>query len=260
MPTKIVSVPIFVTALLILTLCPVVKGHSGDEIIAEFGTTPTIDGMISVGEWDDANNVAFPATDGNCTVYLKHNSSYLHVAFDIPDNSYNNSDRSWLVIDVEHDGGTVTQTDDIALRVYRDGSIDELHGKGDGTWQSFTPTGWNGATFSVSTRYTNEYSISYFKINITAGVEKTLGIQLIVYNVTGPSIVTSFRWPSGSSYPPDTWGNLTSSETLPWIPEFPASLIFPTLAIATLLATLVVRRKRAMKSRQRTLTVIAMPS
>ena len=49
-----------------------------------YGSTPTVDGSISVGEYTDAHSVTFAMSGGTCTVYFKHNGSSLYVAFDVP--------------------------------------------------------------------------------------------------------------------------------------------------------------------------------
>jgi hypothetical protein len=62
---------VFLMIFLIAGLCSNVQAHSGDEVVAVYGTTPTINGEIASGEWDaDSSIVAFSVNDDyDCTVY-----------------------------------------------------------------------------------------------------------------------------------------------------------------------------------------------
>ena len=51
------------------------------EIAAVVGSTPSIDGVIASGEWDDASNVSF----NNTVVYVKQDGRNLYMAFNVSD-------------------------------------------------------------------------------------------------------------------------------------------------------------------------------
>ena len=49
-------------------------------------STPTIDGAISAGEWDDATQTNLSAA-GTCNLYLKNDGQYLYGALDAVDDT-----------------------------------------------------------------------------------------------------------------------------------------------------------------------------
>lgn len=51
------------------------------EIAAVVGSTPSIEGVIASGEWDDASNVSF----NNTVVYVKQDERNLRMAFNVSD-------------------------------------------------------------------------------------------------------------------------------------------------------------------------------
>jgi hypothetical protein len=87
--------------------------------------TPTLDGVISAGEWTDANSYTFdgtdllrpgwvnpttairPASSWSCTFYVKHDASYVYVATVVTDNV------------IMNDSGA-TQWDDDNMELYFD--------------------------------------------------------------------------------------------------------------------------------------------
>jgi hypothetical protein len=234
---------VLATALLIVGLCSKVQSHSGDEVVAVYGKTPIIDGTIFLGEWDDASVVAFSVTDGACTVYVKQNGTHLHIAFSIADTTYHTNDRCLVYLDVDHNGGTAPQTDDLFLRIMRDGSLYEAAGTGTTWLGGAVPTGWTGAFSSTAAGFQTEYSISYSKIGVTAGVAKTLGIMF--ESVDNPS--SRYGWPPGYSYnKPDTWADLTSPTPHLWIPE-PATLVAIAFMLAAVMAYHYIRNRKQPK-------------
>lgn len=180
---------VLATALLIVGLCFKVQAHSGDEVVALYGKTPTIDGTISAGEWNDARTVTWlDINNYTCRAYVKQDGRNLYVAFDIPDPSCSPlahcNDNTQVMLDVDHDGGEELQTDDLLLGVYRcPGTYKWWNGD---EWviteRSITfgiGSGWTGATSNQTQEglgFQTEYSISYSAIGVTAGVAKTLGV------------------------------------------------------------------------------------
>jgi hypothetical protein len=205
-------------------LCNSVKAHSGDEVVARcqdrWSATPDIDGIIDLGEWWDADTVAYQASGGGIgnlymvTVYFKEDGGNLYIAFDIPDTTWmwaqdelvvEESDFSWVLLDLEHDDGTVPQTDDLALLVDRWGGQMEGHGNPSSSvyWESYiwaTPNGWTAASFNNQEHgFQTEYCIPYSKIGITAGVAKTLGVAFVNED-------SNFEMTWFSAWPPSEWG------------------------------------------------------
>jgi len=229
---------LYIFALMHTAFAPV-----GYEVKAVYGTTPIIDGAISSGEWDDASVVAFSVTDGDCTIYVKQNGTHLHIAFSIADTTYHANDRSLVYLDVDHNGGTTPQTDDLFLRVMRDGSLYEAIGTGTTWLGGGALAGWTGACSSTAAGFQTEYSISYSKIGVTAGVAKTLGIMF--ESVDNPS--SRYGWPPEYSFnEPDTWADLTSPTPYLWVPE-PATLVAIAFMLAAVMAYHCVRNRKQPK-------------
>jgi len=234
---QVLVIAVLIAGLLLISITTPVRAHStgGETVVAVYGTTPTVNGIISAGEWDDASTVTFTVTDGaTCTVYVKQDGSHLYVAFDILDATGDNLDLSEVYLDVEHDGGENPRTDDLLFKVRRDGVIKEGYVVSGG-WVLRDPDGWTAARlWHTGTGWQTEYSIPYSKIGVTAGEEKTLGVMFKTYDQTPGS---SFGWPHDWSYmEPDTWADLTSPSPWFWIPEIPSSLVAIALILAAVIA------------------------
>jgi len=83
---KLAKYQVLILATLLLlasSLMTLVQAHPNYEIIAIAGSTPTIEGIISPGEWDDANSETFNET----TVFVKQDGVNLHIAFNATDNT-----------------------------------------------------------------------------------------------------------------------------------------------------------------------------
>lgn len=245
---------VFATALLIVGLCSQVQAHSGYEVVAVLGKTPTIDGTISAGEWNDARTVTWlDINNFTCRAYVKQDGHNLYVAFDIPDTSCSPlafcDDNTQVMLDVHHDGGEELQADDLLLGIYR--CPGTYTWRNDDEWITVerpsifgNGSGWTGATSNQTQEglgFQTEYSISYSAIGVTAGVAKTLGVGFASVDVTfdveimagWPPIVENNFW-GGLVYRPggpDTWGDLTSGAPFFWIPE-PSPLVATALMIA----------------------------
>lgn len=218
---------VLAAALLIAGLCSNVQAHSGDEVVAVYGTAPTIDGTISTGEWDDASTVTFTVAEGGtCTVYVKQDGNNLYVAFDIPDTTTSPADASLLHFDVDHNDQTIPQSDDFRFYVQRCGWQGEYHGDGSGWQYDVSSSGWSASIVStVGVRFQVEYSVSYSKIGVTAGQEKTLGVGFVSHDHDYVWPAGYDGWPSGcDTSNPSTWANLTSPDPFFWIPGIPSTL------------------------------------
>lgn len=227
---KYVGIMLLSIAVLLLTpIATQVRGDSGDTVVARYGTTPTIDGTISDGEWDDASTVTFTVTGGTCTVYVKQDGSFLYVALNIPDTTYYTDDISHVFIDVEHD--CFGPADDFLFMIYRDGETIEyalITHEEDGffsyNWEWRIPDGWTAAFYSTGTGWQTEYSIEYSKIGVTAGEDETLGVMFETYDHIASG--TYYGWPPGSDDDePNTWADLTSPAPWFWIPGMPLGAV-----------------------------------
>jgi hypothetical protein len=216
--------------------------HSGDIIVVQAGTPPTIDGTISSGEWLPSENLVYFSGPGGrwVNLWLKHSDTDLYIGVRIDDDTYNTGDKFSMQIDVNHDGGSAPQTDDIRIYCQRDpaGLFGEDVGTGTG-WTSATASGWFAVLTTAADKWEIEFSISYAKLGIVAGVNKTLGIQLGIWDFG----VQWYYWPSGSNMSnPNTWADLYSSVN--FVPENSKILVL-FFAIITLF---IVFRKARRKS------------
>ncbi len=171
-------------------------------IDVKIGTAPTIDGIISPGEWSDAQTISVAqSSTGPWTIYYKHTMTNFYVAY-----SYSNGFMAEVYLDLNNDGGTAPQTDD--YRLHSSAANYEKTGTGTGWPTSQTsPSGWTAASTGLVT--TKEFNISYSKLGITAGVAKTVGVLFYIMTSGADNTV----WPSGGSQnDPSTWGKMSSSD------------------------------------------------
>jgi len=222
--------------LVLLCLSVAVTGVLGDpanEIVAKPGLTPTIDGVISSGEWVTASNVTFNQT----TVYVMQDGVNLYVAFNVFDDVYSIGDECHIFFDVEHDKSSSLQPDDINLLVKRNGVLMERQGTPGGIWILAITSGWTVEVNSTSTFWQVEYNITYSKINVTAGSTKILGVEFESFNYNIPPVGAEYMWPYSNDpdfdKKPILWGNMTPN-TYNWIPEFSNPLILVIALTATI--------------------------
>ncbi len=136
----------FVLVLVVFFQIPPCFGHSGDVLSAWAVTTPTIDGVISAGEWIDADTADFTLAycneSHNVTLYVKNNDTYLYLAVMVRDEEYSNLSEMYhdfanFYFDNDNDGVTDTGEDGLAIRfdntIFRD---------------TYNPIGVNGWSYS----------------------------------------------------------------------------------------------------------------
>lgn len=215
-----------------------VESVNGYEIVAVGGSAPTVDGNPHAVEWNDADSINF----NNTVFYAKQDGSNLYMAVSqayalVPEPNVT------ILIDVEHDRSASLQSDDIAIWIYRNGTLGEADVTG-GEWTTTQVSGWNASAATEEFSWKAEFNITYSKINVIAGVEKTIGIAFLRTGGSGQEVYT---WPP--SYlevieNPSNWGNMTSTG-YNWIPEFPSLLTLPLFMTATLAVAIVIQRKRA---------------
>lgn len=222
-----------------INICQVM-GVNGYEIIAVYGSTPIIDGIIGTGEWDDASSISFNFTK----VFLKQNGVNLFIAFNISDADVQVSDAVVFYLDVEHDGGMELQLDDIAIGIFRNGTLIEGNVTGVPPGFDFTDvSNWTASSYSTTVMWQAELNITYSKIDVIAGFEKTVGVLFMSGSppTVWPPNVSDFIWTR-----PSEWGDITSTG-YDWIPEFPSLIILPLFMTATLLAALIFRRNAPLR-------------
>ncbi len=178
------------------------KAHSGDTINVPFGTTPTINGIKSSGEWNDAYILQVFTNGFYNDIYIKQSVTHLFIAFESP---YSGS--TGIYLDKLHNGGTSPQSDDIWIH----GSAGSFEFIGNGsTWQQqSTNSNWN---FTVNnTNQFSEYQILLSKLGNSTKTNNLIGV---LFSFIDWSYGSEITWPSGgysSCGNPDSWANLILS-------------------------------------------------
>ena len=227
-----------------------VLAQSTKTVTVKSGSTPTIDGAVGDSEWSDASSISF--SDGQ--VFLKEDGTNLFVAFKFPLVSFINMQ---IFIDVNNDKATYSQQDDISF-----GIGTSVHAFG--TYLAYSNdsnrmlSGFTGL-YSNKSNGEAEFKIPYSLIGIQSGVDKTLGVDFTVSYIGEVNTPAQFgSWASGAEgvVGPADWGEMNSNgynwaiEPLssPTVPEFPSViLIIAVIATATLLGTIVIRKKQSRK-------------
>jgi len=136
--------------LLILTflmaMLPSAAAQAGPAMYAPpLTVTPTIDGIWSFGEWNDAPEYWITGPGGTSYVRVKHNGSHLFMIIDSPWDTTNasvyDSENLWVAFDTAHNRGSAPQTDDWLF--------DNPHSSKQVDMESWngTGTGWSDPTF-----------------------------------------------------------------------------------------------------------------
>ena len=136
-------------------------GDYPDTLTAYLGTTPTLDGYISEGEYSDAEMITGPQgwiepgtvmTDDSCDlgfkVWYKHDGNYLYFAFDVSDTIIYAFDTDRWVPDKFPNSNALERTvgrpffgDGIEIFMNATNRNDETNSIGDGTfWQTILST------------------------------------------------------------------------------------------------------------------------
>lgn len=231
---------IVLTVLVTITSFSIVAsafGLNDPEVIAKYGVTPRIDGEFGISEWTDASTVY---VEPEAILYFKQDGSNLYVGFNVSDEKSSSDDYAAFLFDVEYNKGSVLGDDDLFFWVNREGTVKEYAGiEGSSSWTETSVSGWAAAIYNASNFWQGELNISYTKIQVEAGVEKTLGIGFGTVDMP----TSAFVWPPSLDMGnPSTWGNIASTG-YDWIPEFPSLLILPLFMTLILLAATAYRRK-----------------
>ncbi|MDH5448875.1 MAG: right-handed parallel beta-helix repeat-containing protein [Candidatus Bathyarchaeota archaeon] len=170
---------VLVLAFELLSLLVVIRASAhavGYSVDVFDGTAPVIDGEMAPGEWNDASTLSFNFT----IVHLKHDANNLYIAFNISDATLDSDvEGVYLGLDTSNDGGpSLNQSDDIIIGTFRNGTAFETDGMGP-----LPPSpGWNVSVFEEAAGYTIEFNVTYGRIGITSGENKTLGLLLLSYD------------------------------------------------------------------------------
>lgn len=130
-PQRLTSVLMLFTLIIGMSIGSLVAANAtnGSLECPEASTIPILDGILSPGEWDDAQRYDFfvvpdpPHPADDITIFLKHNTTHLFFAYDVrPDNTTEDWDAAFVFFDLDNNG-----TKDIEIGEQRDGSDDCRH-------------------------------------------------------------------------------------------------------------------------------------
>jgi hypothetical protein len=183
--------------------------HSGDTLNAPYGIRPVIDGMMNLGEWDDADTVmTMNLPNGPATIYAKEYPDSIYIAVSVPDASNHPNDRTFLMFDSLNNADTLPNLDDFTCSTKRNGNRSAQRGTGTG-WIADSLWGWNSAITASAGGYSVEYSISFRKAGLLFNQPKVLGFSVEIIN----NNLATVLWPdSADNMNPSTWGDLYSAD------------------------------------------------
>ena len=93
-------------------LISAVKGHYPGVVLSAWATTtPTIDGTIAPGEWDDADFMTFTMDGHNGTIYVKNDATNLYIAVVITDDD-DSDDALRISFNDDHDNNAPENGED----------------------------------------------------------------------------------------------------------------------------------------------------
>jgi len=170
------KIGVLVAIFLIPLLTTPAMAHSGDVLSALATVTPTIDGTISAGEWDDAATITFDLIDTaethSTTLLVKNDKDFLFLAVLIHDDynawgldPFKQGDGFDIFFDNDHDGG-------IRYSNSEPGDDAILAKVGNPTLDSFfhiSPNGGLSYQGDGFTEGTNDMISSIFHTNSTEG-------------------------------------------------------------------------------------------
>jgi len=207
---------IAVTFLLLFSILSIISGdvggHSGDELDSKSGISPTIDGVLTAGEWDDADSVSYSKRIQDVTIYFKQDGNSFYVGFDIPDASTFDFDDSGVNVDLDHDGEG--DPEDYFIEISRSGGMRERHVSetlpGPDEYNDYQNcTGWTAGVSNTTFGWQAEYMISLPKLDVVNGIDRCFGIAF--HTLDGSN--GEFDWPTTCHIrDPGTFADIHSSD------------------------------------------------
>jgi len=197
-------------------------GNSTD-MNATFNTnpSPTINGVLASGEWDDADTYTVDLTE-DIKIYTMRDNTYVYVAMEALDDTVSDSrDRGYTYFDCDHDATANPDVNDKQIVYY--GTSGPTYREGDGsTWQITTmPTGWAVARGMTSGHRSYEFRARITDLNETGNFwncSSEIGFGCCARCYGGGAGNTHIWYPDNYHgggggltlyhYKPDTWGDL----------------------------------------------------
>ena len=212
--TKVLFI-FLVVGLIALTPTFFVKAHSGHEFSAWALVTPVIDGIISLGEWDDSDsltvNITRPDGTHTLTIYVKNDSTYLYLAVRVDDEYSSSPGLDFLnfYFDNENNGTTEVGEDGLAIRYEGGAILDTFNPTGELPW-SYSDINYGGTNDIVGAiTHTNPvpdgwgfYTAEYMHPldsadddhDFSLSIGDTVGFKFVLADGEDPS--GHFSWPS----------------------------------------------------------------
>ena len=127
-----------------LTTLPIVHGSVGTIYSKYTENPPTLNGVISATEWEDANVYMDVGDEQRFDVYLMHDEDYFYIAVRANDATQSNSDNIALFFDEGDDGGFGSGSSDEVLTSGQENiCVITLGGTiQDGYWKGPSHTHW----------------------------------------------------------------------------------------------------------------------
>ncbi len=218
------AVLLFILGLCLSSRVTAIRCHkAGFEIVAVYGSSPMIDGLIDIEEWMDAEVIYF----GYTQAFVKQDGINLYMGFNVSLHELGSLEYVAVFFDVDHDGNLTLQMDDFLIAVTRLGELIEQNVT-NYNWNP-NPTnvsGWTAKTNSTVDIWQAELNITYSKIDVTAATAKAIGIMFSVCKT--PSV--HYYWPLPAYVDsPSTWGDVTIDRSQTWTVDVNGQADFDTI-------------------------------
>jgi hypothetical protein len=209
-------IPILVALALIVVIGVSIVGtsaYTGDVIESSWASvTPTMDGVIAAGEWDDATTFSFTGPDGPATGYVKNDDGWLYMAVAVP-HALAAAPIQALYFDTGHDQVLTDGQEDVKTCMPQHHEDQHFDLETAGHWIADDVQHGSGSIDCVGSQCVSEFSIplnSGDSQDIAVSPGDVLGL-LVLYADMGTSSVCT--WPDTTSpmedvFDPTTWGEL----------------------------------------------------
>jgi len=198
----------------------IASGGGGAGEVAEAGwawVTPTLDGTISAGEWDDATVVNITATGIPAPVFMlvKNDCTHLYIAFvDTNDATHDFLDQVGIYFDEDHDGQwqeppSSDSEGNFWLSDFGGGGIpaDVIFRSLPDFTEYLSPPGVSGALGNATGYMVYEVAIEFGTSPLDCAVGDTIGLW--VYCLDSSTVIQNGIWPESSTWnDPSTYGDL----------------------------------------------------
>lgn len=116
---------IFLSVYFIMFMTFNVSVEAQTTLSAWTDTPPTIDGILTEGEWNSANTVTFTITGKPATIYVMNDANNLYILLKIgPDSDNDTYDTCGVYFDNDNGGGIILEHGDDAIQISVEGFVD----------------------------------------------------------------------------------------------------------------------------------------